>query len=116
MANVDCDRRDNQLSLKPGEFRMLGTCGIGSAAPGVKIAHEFHQETNRGRLAVITGKTRAWIEHCAQGVLVAFIAVSGEDNAPLKRPPGCVITICATCSASSDPRAMSDAVGLAKHI
>ena len=37
---------------------------------------------------MITGKIRAWIEHCAQGVIVAFIAVSGEDNAPLKRPPG----------------------------
>lgn len=37
---------------------------------------------------MITGKLRAWIEHCTKpGVLVAFIAVPEEDGAPLPRLP-----------------------------
>jgi hypothetical protein len=38
---------------------------------------------------MITGKIRAWIEHCCakQGVLAAFIGVPSEGDAPLRRPP-----------------------------
>jgi hypothetical protein len=37
---------------------------------------------------VITGKLRAWIEHCTkQGVLAAFIGVPEEGDAPLRRLP-----------------------------
>ena len=37
---------------------------------------------------MITGKIRAWIEHCTkQGVVAAFIGVPGEGDVPLQRLP-----------------------------